>query len=170
MRWTSYILASKNIPFALDPSSDGRTLARPSPVRSARTDAPGPAKSMPGGSEYRRAACGISVVFVGPAVAPVAGQGRYHIHADAISAASWTAIHSNLTGGVVAPRWDLAGYASLHLHGHAVRLMKRRGRQGLGGSCDGQNKSNSDQPDHCHLHKILARQGDHAVLASAMTC
>ena len=98
---------------------------------------------------------GISVVFVGPAVAPVAGQGRYHIHADAISAASWTAIHSNLTGGVVAPRWDLAGYAGLHLHGHAVRLMKRRGRQGLGGSCDGQNKSNSDQPDHCYLHMNL---------------
>ena len=95
---------------------------------------------------------GISVVFVGPAVAPVAGQGRYHIHADAISAASWTAIHSNLTGGVVAPRWDLAGYAGLRLRGHAVRLMKRPGRHGLGGSCDGQNKSNSDQPDHCHLH------------------
>ena len=57
----------------------------------------------------------------------VAGQGFYHEHADAIWAASWTAIHSNLTGGVVAPRWDLAGYAGLHLHGHAVRLMKRRG-------------------------------------------
>src|SRR4026209_1395596 len=75
---------------------------------------------------------GISVVFVGPAVAPVPGHGRYHIHADAISPTSWTAIHSYLTGGVVAPRWDLAGYAGLHLHGHAVRLMKRRGRQGPG--------------------------------------
>jgi hypothetical protein len=95
---------------------------------------------------------GISVLFVGPAVAPVAGQGRYHIHADALSPASWTAIHSYLTGGVVAPRWDLAGYARLHSRGHAVRLMKRRGRHGLGGSCDGQSKSNSYQPDHCHLH------------------
>ena len=54
------------------------------------------------------------------------------------------------------------------LRGHAVRLMKRRGRHGLGGSCDGQNKSNSDQPDHCHLHMNLpthistarAAQGD----------
>ena len=82
----------------------------------------------------------------------VADQGFYHEHADAIWAASWTAIHSNLTGGVVAPRWDLARYAGLHLRGHAVRLMKRRGRHGLGGSCDGQNNSNSDQPDHCHLH------------------
>ena len=76
----------------------------------------------------------------------VAGQGFYHEHADAIWAASWTAIHSNLTGGVVAPRWDLAGYAGLH--GHAVRLMKRRGRHGLGGSCDGQNKSNTLSPPY----------------------
>jgi hypothetical protein len=83
----------------------------------------------------------------------VAGQGRYHQHADAICPASWTAIHSFLTGGVVAPRWDLPGYAGLH--GHAVRLMKRRGGHGLGGSCDGQSKSNSDQPDHCHLHMNL---------------
>jgi hypothetical protein len=50
-------------------------------------------------------------------------------------------------------RWDLAGLAGLR--GHAVRLMKRRGRHGLGGSCDGQNKSNSVQPDHCHLHMNL---------------
>ena len=28
-------------------------------------------------------------------------------------------------------------------------------RHGLGGSCDGQNNSNSDQPDHCHLHMNL---------------
>ena len=91
---------------------------------------------------------GISVVFVGPAVAPVAGQGRYHIHADAICPASWTAPFSYLTGPVA--RGELAGLAGLR--GHAVRLMKRRGRHGLGGSCDGQNKSNSDQPDHCHLH------------------
>ena len=37
---------------------------------------------------------GISVVFVGPAIAPVAGQGRCHIHA------SWTAPYSYLTGDV----------------------------------------------------------------------
>ena len=94
----------------------------------------------------------ISVVFVGPAEAPLAGQGSGAVHADALSPASWTAIHSYLTGGVVAPRWDLAGYARLHSRGHAVRLMNRWGRHGSGGSCDGQNKSNSDQPDHCHLH------------------
>ena len=57
----------------------------------------------------------------------MAGQGRYHIHADAIPPASWTAIHSYLTGGVVAPWWDLAAYAGLGLHGHAIRLMKRAG-------------------------------------------
>ena len=61
----------------------------------------------------------------------MAGQGRYPQHADAIYPASWTAIHSYLTGGVVAPRWDLAGYAGLHLHDHAVRLMKRRGDMAL---------------------------------------
>ena len=83
-----------------------------------------------------------------PAVARLAGAGRYHQHADAICPASWTAPFSYLTGGVA--RWKLAG-----LRDHAVRLMKRRGRHGLGGSCDGQNKSNSDQPDHCHLHMNL---------------
>ena len=137
----------------------------------ARTDAPGRAKSMSEGSEYRRTGWGshgtdlvrsltlvmpsrfgISVVFVGPAEGPLAGQGSGAVHADALSPASWTAIHSYLTGGVVAPRWDLAGYAGLHLHGHAVRLMKRRGGHGLGGSCNDQKNSNSDQPDHCHLH------------------
>ena len=86
-----------------------------------------------------------------PAVGPVAAQGRYHQHADAVCPASWTAPHSYLTGPVA--RWELAGLAGLR--GHAVRLMKRRGRHGLGGSCDGQNKSNSDQPDHCHLHMNL---------------
>ena len=85
------------------------------------------------------------------AVAPVAAQGRYHQHADAVCPASWTAPHSYLTGPVA--RWELAGLAGLR--GHAVRLMKRRGRHGLGGSCEGQNKSNSDQPDHCHLHVNL---------------
>ena len=141
----------------------------------ARTDAPGRAKSMSDGSEYRRVGWGslgtdlvrslalvmpsrfgsvsVARISVSSSWRAVAGQGFYHEHADAIWAASWTAIHSNLTGGVVAPRWDLAGYAGLH--GHAVRLMKRRGRHGLGGSCDGQNKSNSDQPDHCHLHMNL---------------
>ena len=93
---------------------------------------------------------GISVVFVGPAVAPVAVQGRYHQHADAIYPASWTAPYSYLTGDVVGALWELAGLAGLR--GHAVRLMKRRGRHGLGGSCDGQNKSDSGEPDHCHLH------------------
>jgi hypothetical protein len=34
------------------------------------------------------------------------------------------------------------------LRDHAVRLMKRRGRHGLHGCCQGQGKSNSDQPDH----------------------
>ena len=96
---------------------------------------------------------GISVVFVGPAVAPVAVQGRYPQHADAIYPASWTAPYSYLTGDVPGARWELAGLAGLR--GHAVRLMKRRGRHGLGGSCDGQNNSNSDQPDHCHLHMNL---------------
>jgi hypothetical protein len=43
---------------------------------------------------------GISVVFVGPAVAPVAVQGRYPQHADAICPASWTAPYSYLTGDV----------------------------------------------------------------------
>ena len=38
-----------------------------------------------------------------------------------------------------------------NLRDHAVRLMKRRGRHGLGGGCDGQSKSNSDEPNHCHL-------------------
>jgi hypothetical protein len=79
-----------------------------------------------------------------PAVARFAGPGRYHQHADAICPASWTAPFSYLTGGVA--RWKLAG-----LRDHAVRLMKRRGRHGLGGSCDGQNKSNSDQPEHRFL-------------------
>jgi hypothetical protein len=79
-----------------------------------------------------------------PAVARFAGPGRYHQHADAICTASWTAPFSYLTGGVA--RWKLAG-----LRDHAVRLMKRRGRHGLGGSCDGQNKSNSDQPEHRFL-------------------
>ena len=44
------------------------------------------------------------------------------------------------------------------LRDHAVRLMKRRGRHGLCGCCDGQNKCNSDQPDHCFLHVILSRR------------
>jgi hypothetical protein len=74
----------------------------------------------------------------------VAGQGWRSQHADAIYPASWTAIHSNLTGGVVAPRRDLTGYATLHLHGHAVRLMKRCGGHGLRGCCDGQGKSNNN--------------------------
>ena len=47
------------------------------------------------------------------------------------------------------------GRSTVQVGGLAVRLMKRRGRHGLGGSCDGQNKSNSDQPDHCHLHMNL---------------
>ena len=79
-----------------------------------------------------------------PAVARFAGPGRYHQHADAICPASWTAPFSYLTGGVA--RWKLVG-----LRDHAIRLMKRRGRHGLGGSCDGQNKSNSDQPEHRFL-------------------
>ena len=37
------------------------------------------------------------------------------------------------------------------LRDHAVRLMKRRGRHGLGGGCDGQRKRNSDEPNHCFL-------------------
>ena len=37
------------------------------------------------------------------------------------------------------------------LRDHAVRLMKRRGRHCLGGGCDGQSKSNSDEPNHCFL-------------------
>ena len=58
-----------------------------------------------------------------PAVGPVAAQGRYHQHADAVCPASWTAPHSYLTGPVA--RWELAGLAGLR--GHAVRLMKRHG-------------------------------------------
>jgi hypothetical protein len=65
--------------------------------------------------------------------------------------ASRTAPYSYLTGDVEFARWELAGLAGLR--GHAVRLMKRRGRHGLGGSCDGQNNSNSDQPDQCPLHR-----------------
>ena len=71
------------------------------------------------------------------AVARVAAHARCHQHADAIYPTSWTAPHSYLTGGVA--RWELAGLAGLR--GHAVRLMKRHGRHGLSGSCDGQNKS-----------------------------
>ena len=37
---------------------------------------------------------------------------------------------------------------------HAIRLMKRCKRCGLRGCCDGQGKSDSDQPDHCFLHVI----------------
>ena len=37
------------------------------------------------------------------------------------------------------------------LRDHAVWLMKRRGRHGLRGCCDGQSKCNSDEPNHCHL-------------------
>ena len=37
------------------------------------------------------------------------------------------------------------------LRDHAVRLMKRRGRHGLHGCCQGQGKSNSDQSDHSFL-------------------
>ena len=38
-----------------------------------------------------------------------------------------------------------------HLRDHAVRLMKRRRRHCLGGGCKGQSKSDSDEPNHCHL-------------------
>ena len=37
------------------------------------------------------------------------------------------------------------------LRDHAVRLMKRRDRHGLGRCCDDQGKGNSDQSDHCFL-------------------
>jgi len=44
-----------------------------------------------------------------------------------------------------------------HLREHAVRLMKRRERCGLGRRCDGQGEDNSDQPDHCLLLLIYMK-------------
>jgi hypothetical protein len=104
---------------------------------------------LPGGFSRIRWTCGSSLDGSGER----GGTCRCHLPRIADS-------HTrDLTGSVVAPRWDLAGYAALHLDGHAVWLMKRRRRYGLGGSCDGQNKSNSDQPDHCHLHMNLLAEG-----------
>ena len=100
----------------------------------------GPTRDRFGSSSVCR---GIS----GSSACAVAAQRWRSQHADAIYPASWTAPYSYLTGDVPGARWELAGLAALR--GHAVRLI------GLGGSCDGQNNSNSDQPDHCHLHMNL---------------
>ena len=139
----------------------------------ARTDAPGRAKSMSEGSEYRRVGWGSlgtdlvrSLALVMPSrFGSVSVAGSVSRRAARWRARGFTTTCRCHLGRIVDShtlepdrgqshaRWDLAGYAGLH--GHAVRLMKRRGRHGLGGSCDGQNKSNSDQPDHCHLHMNL---------------
>jgi hypothetical protein len=46
----------------------------------------------------------------------------------------------------------ITGTASMaDLRDHTVRRMKRRRRHGLRRCCDGQGKSNSDEPNHCFL-------------------